>query len=767
MSVKTSAQLKALFASGQKVTDAMIDDLIDSMRNKSETIPGKDVLGFDGAITPQMYGAKGDGIADDTNALLALAAHKRVHFPRGIYRVTKAIVFGGGTIITGDGLDSVFIDGSTADAVNFTITNSILAIIGETPIEIGNTLQIPRVNDAQISMPSGHGLEANDVIMILDETDYSFSASRAYYKEGEFLEIKNVGDTIIYLKSRVVGNNYSTNARVCKMTKAHSSIQGVNIKSMNTSIVTALKMRYLTSSHVDGIRVENSLYAGFALEVSCNISVERSFLNKDTDFAGTSYGIAIVNCQNVMVDKVTASAYRHALTTGGGINYCAVNRFIKITNSTFKSANGVGVGALEFHGNTEHSGAVNCDIIGGVVAAGRRNKYDNCRIFQDPVGNSSPIWLGEINEASISFTNCDIHSFARVNGRGVWANAYFENAVVTRGKFSMRGNNFYFTNKEGEVAQKNGVECYYYGTNANLVDLDFKDNHFVNNDESNVLVALRIRVAESPALADYFGTVQISGNTFEACIPLIDHVDNVIIRAKNTFINTKYYAVMVRNSGHVYVEDNVIINPNQENSGSSATNAAVFVSGCTALHTGGNSFSGGAYTNYAFSLSAVTNLHARSGANRGVILREFSLASVPNIFGEVSHNNTPNGNYVAAVGARYREVNGAIDAISMVKTTATLNTGWRPFHIVSSSNTAGRPSVSTTGWPHFDTQIDGPIWWNGTAYVRAFPNATVALKGVVNQSAAQADTAASDVAGLVADFNSLLGKLRTAGIVAP
>lgn len=45
--------------------------------------------------------------------------------------------------------------------------------------------------------------------------------------------------------------------------------------------------------------------------------------------------------------------------------------------------------------------------------------------------------------------------------------------------------------------------------------------------------------------------------------------------------------------------------------------------------------------------------------------------------------------------------------------------------------------------------------------------ATTTRPGTVLQSAAQANTAASDVAGLVTDFNALLAKLRTAGILAP
>ena len=46
------------------------------------------------------------------------------------------------------------------------------------------------------------------------------------------------------------------------------------------------------------------------------------------------------------------------------------------------------------------------------------------------------------------------------------------------------------------------------------------------------------------------------------------------------------------------------------------------------------------------------------------------------------------------------------------------------------------------------------------------PDATTTTKGIVKQSVAQADSTATDIAGLKADFNALLAKLRTAGILA-
>ncbi len=43
--------------------------------------------------------------------------------------------------------------------------------------------------------------------------------------------------------------------------------------------------------------------------------------------------------------------------------------------------------------------------------------------------------------------------------------------------------------------------------------------------------------------------------------------------------------------------------------------------------------------------------------------------------------------------------------------------------------------------------------------------ATTTTAGVVKQVAAQADSTATTIAGLVSDFNALLAKLRTAGIL--
>lgn len=47
------------------------------------------------------------------------------------------------------------------------------------------------------------------------------------------------------------------------------------------------------------------------------------------------------------------------------------------------------------------------------------------------------------------------------------------------------------------------------------------------------------------------------------------------------------------------------------------------------------------------------------------------------------------------------------------------------------------------------------------------PNATISVRGGILQTPAQVNSVATDVAGLVTDFNALLTKLRTSGVITP
>ena len=65
------------------------------------------------------------------------------------------------------------------------------------------------------------------------------------------------------------------------------------------------------------------------------------------------------------------------------------------------------------------------------------------------------------------------------------------------------------------------------------------------------------------------------------------------------------------------------------------------------------------------------------------------------------------------------------------------------------------------------THIGGQLVFDDGATVEGFPVASASKTGAVKMAANQADSSASSVADLKDDFNALLGKLKTAGIMVP
>nr|WP_283093187.1 head fiber protein [Chitinophaga hostae] len=94
----------------------------------------------------------------------------------------------------------------------------------------------------------------------------------------------------------------------------------------------------------------------------------------------------------------------------------------------------------------------------------------------------------------------------------------------------------------------------------------------------------------------------------------------------------------------------------------------------------------------------------------------------------ISGNGAPDGVITAPPGSIYRRLDGSSRNVLYVKESGIDNTGWVVYYA---------PGIATT-----------------------------AVAGMVKQSAAMADSGAASVAALVGDFNLLLSKLRTAGMLA-
>ena len=88
---------------------------------------------------------------------------------------------------------------------------------------------------------------------------------------------------------------------------------------------------------------------------------------------------------------------------------------------------------------------------------------------------------------------------------------------------------------------------------------------------------------------------------------------------------------------------------------------------------------------------------------------------------------------------------------------------------ISSSTTENRPTyltASDAGFIHYDSTISRSIVWSGTSWIDSSAPATTSTFGTVKKAATQANSTATDIAGLVNDFNALLQKLKDAGIMS-
>lgn len=640
---------------------------------------------FTGSVNLLWWGVRPNTDIDYSDELISASKFHKIEMPEGVIKTSKAINFSGTCNISGTGMGKTIIDASSADPLEFP-NGSVIYIKGAEPALIGTT-NVPKVNDSTIVLSETASIEKNDVIMLCDPTDFSFSTSRAVYREGEVLRAKSASTgSTISLQWRIIGERYvSPVCNVYKMESSNVVVSGITVIAPNTGNITGVKIEYITNGTVNSLNVENSGYAGLMVSKCFNVKFDHCQLNKDNgDTNGTSYGVIISNCQNITFDTVHASSTRHAFSTGGTGTYSIVNRFINSINCNFSTANGQGVGAYELHGNAEYCKATSCQMIGGATLSGRRNGIDNCDVFQNPEGNTACVYLSEILEPSITINNCRMYAFVETNNNPVWINFTTNDETEFEGYFTIKNCTFTWHNKLNNVDNAvTGIESYFYGTGQNKVKFDFDNNKFINTDASNVFIAVKTRIA--PTSTSNFPESIMTNNLFDRCGTQVENTDLVIMGNKNVFKDRTIYSSIFTNCVSVHFEDNIIKNVNTLTADTNVRASVVF-SGCTRVYTGGNDIEGGEFTLYAYTIISAAEVHGKQNSNRGVLNREYNLVTCAGVYGTVAHTGTPEGVFASSLGTRYYQTNGVAGARQWIKDTATGNTGWRLVEPLKATN---------------------------------------------------------------------------------
>ena len=176
-------------------------------------------------VSAKDFGAKGDGVTDDTTAIqAAIDANNSVYLPLGSYKITAAIVFKSGTHIYGDGIGSVIVANFSGAAIkdnladvsdeaileNFSINGS--SAVGSIGINAGRSRRCVFTNIAVNYFDTGILIDKNDVA--LGNYYNHFENLWVYGADTALAGVGKIGISIGNVSGDGANNNFFTNVHV-------------------------------------------------------------------------------------------------------------------------------------------------------------------------------------------------------------------------------------------------------------------------------------------------------------------------------------------------------------------------------------------------------------------------------------------------------------------------------------------------------------------------------------------------------------------------
>jgi hypothetical protein len=349
-------------------------------------------------VIPEWWGAKGDGVSNDSVALQAafqsIPSGGTINFGTKTFNIKSNVVCKTSANVKG----------------NATIKGNGYIIFEGALQDTGQTISEAVSKGAQtVTVTSTKGIAPNDLLIIQNRENYSFAPYRPYYQDGEFLEVSSVAPNSLTFKNplQTSYSGVSTNKIYKIMPITINIAPGMKFYSKGDF---ALRISYNRNSIIDSIECTGGKSAAFAMNKSYNCQlIGGNYVNKYRPPTGENYGIVIINSQNITVSQVTAHGTRHGTTAGGdsrdGSVPCRNISFIDctITNDV------LALQAADFHGNTIDSSYIRCNVAGPISLSGTNVSAVNCTAIAN--GANAPLQYTEISGGTISFLGCNV-SFA-------------------------------------------------------------------------------------------------------------------------------------------------------------------------------------------------------------------------------------------------------------------------------------------------------------------------------------------------------------------
>jgi hypothetical protein len=409
----------------------------------------------------QFTGVDSTGVADSSDGLIACLASgaKHIRIPAGTYKITKTLVVPPGVTVYGDGLDITVIDGSGAAYANLTSGTLMLCTAGTLDAIAALDTDIAK-NDRSISFGAAHGLVMDDVFVVYNDNDYSYSGFRSYYKAGEMFQVGYVTGTTDVIARGCACDAYDKDyVNVYKLNGKAVHFKDFTLKGVPAEASANIGIRVINGINcsVSNVRVSGSGYAGIEFYRCWNTHFSNVICQEDYQAGtGDEYGLVISNCQHFNVEGGYFSARNHGITTGGSSADGDVPcRYIKIYNAHIVGQGNVQ--AFSFHGHSEYMDVRGCLMDGGLTGGGDYINIDNCVLKGECNNGDIILYASEFRGLNFNLTNCTIYNNEVNTSRGIFVDIGGNSDTISNytkkgGTINIHGNTFVADNALEGVA---------------------------------------------------------------------------------------------------------------------------------------------------------------------------------------------------------------------------------------------------------------------------------------------------------------------------
>ena len=361
-------------------------------------------------VSVKDFGATGNGTTDDTAAIqLALnSGAKKIYAPAGTYKILGTLTIPTGVCLDGDGPEQTIFDGSSTTYAALSSGRHIQTAEGSYT-ELPALSVSPSKGATTLTFVSAPSLQVNDVFLIYNPTDYSYSGWRSYYRAGEYLRVARVSGSVVTLQG-TLADSYTTAAvslyRYDGMTTCTlSNFKLIGLNDLSNPVF-GLNLISGVDSLVDNVKVTNCSYTSISAQRCFNISLTNCTATENfaNSASGGEYGLTISNSHIVHVIGGYYASFRHGITTGGGTGIGRVTcRYVVINGAHVTGANGVQV--MDFHGNTEYSTISNCTIDGGFAGGGDYILITGNQVRANTANGQVAMYMSEMRGLNITISN--------------------------------------------------------------------------------------------------------------------------------------------------------------------------------------------------------------------------------------------------------------------------------------------------------------------------------------------------------------------------